>query len=491
MPITGTQRCTGCDCRTVSVPADPDAHDWPCCENFTDSEAPCHYIVKWLCDRTVTITGDIDAELTCPVMELRKVCWVGCEWVCMRGSGDVIHSACLTDQTANALQTFPPAASPPFAYHAGDYGAGNACIAPQETESIFPLWTLEAAGMAAGDVTLTLTSTTILAWAALNSLPTPVYSNVNTWEPFGSNSPGESAPQGNEMIIDPAVHPYWPMLPRAICVEAMDDTGASANPCDTHEHRCGCCDFQGDTATFGITVDGCEGLNGCQVVTSDRISEGEEPAGVTWPGSTVCDAWPVYLTASAGCSDWSGEVLILFYCTGSTLAGAAYCYSNVTEEWEHQGSITVTSYKCITDGCETVECGGEDIEFCCTWLIGFTVPPLECCCDTVEDPCCETPMPISLTASDGTNSVVITHSGGSWTVTPSVGSTFAGCTFTSGAGRSIALQCFGGGVWYFAVDDGSGGLPATCSPTGTCDPVLLTCSFTGCDSNVYTITITE
>lgn len=150
-----------------------------------------------------------------------------------------------------------------------------------------------------------------------------------------------------------------------------------------------------------------------------------------------------------------------------------WCYDFDLELWVYQGS----------------QCG---LYYCCDPSISPIEFTADCCCEPIPtvDECGCTGIPTVLTVSDGTNSFDLTYSGGTWLVTPGVGTTFAGCTFTSGVGRSIALQCFGGSTWYFAVDDGGGGLPITCAPTGMCSPFALSCTITGCDSNTYTIDIT-
>jgi hypothetical protein len=462
--------CDGCDeCRTDTISADDEAHDWPCCEFFPDDKAPCCYVVIARCRSEVIhdlsfsdgcASGPTTALLMYPVFELRKKCYVGCEWV-MDDCTEV------EDQTTDALNpSFPPASltAGAISYHQGDYRSGyTGCIASGPGPD---RWTLAVAGTAAGDVTLTLTHTAIVAWATGDGRTIPVYENVEAWNAFGRN----------RMDIV-AGYDDFPMLPKSICVVAVDEPGADDNPCDTHEDRCACNDFTiGDSVTFNIVVTGCDGYTFPSTIDLTRYKDPDAlPCGVTYPASDPCGVFIGELSTGDGCTNeagtWSGGVLLMFWCDGTTYNIKAYCYDTELECWVEQGNATITELELTCDGTVYVE---------------FTLPDMDCCCP--EEPpidvcCCNVPVSTILTWDDGTNSGTLTWNGTRWVGTGNPDA----CT-----GVELRLTCLGDPVCAWDLNiDGFVNQPANVTSI-TCEPFSLTFNTgDGCDGNPVTIIITD
>lgn len=119
----------------------------------------------------------------------------------------------------------------------------------------------------------------------------------------------------------------------------------------------------------------------------------------------------------------------------------------------------------------------------CPLRFTFSIPSLSCanCNPGVTTECCpDDPLPTTIMVSDGTDSwtMIYNESLGYWEDTSSHDG--FGCT-----AQTATLQCTAGS-WYFSLN-GSG---QSCSPTGSCSPLLLTCTFFGCDTNSYSLTFT-
>lgn len=153
-------------------------------------------------------------------------------------------------------------------------------------------------------------------------------------------------------------------LPLALCVVPIESRPKIV--CETPEDQCGCCE-KGDDLPYRIYLTGCDNIVSTAEGVSERITDEEDlPCGVSWPSSAPCGVFPVILGGAESCGDWTGAVLLLFYCTGSTYAIDVYCYDGEAECWVYQGAATITFYEC--------RCGGP--------LFAFTLPPLDCCCGT-------------------------------------------------------------------------------------------------------------
>ncbi len=481
MGDTSMQRCDGCDCRVSMIEGDADAHDWPCCENFPDNKAPCRYILFALCYSKVDIgspnciTGTNEWPLFYPATELRKKCYIGCDWVmrptCAATFGGDDYSAEVQDVVADANQTFPPSSGTggALAYHEGDYRSGlGGCVAPSTcsgdfdpdcVEELDDRWTLSAAGIDAGDVTLTLTDPTILAWAAGQGKATPVYTNREEWDPFGRYN-----------IMDlTAGRADWPMLPYSLCVGFVDEPGAEENPCETQDDRCFCNDFElGDTVTLLVNVIGCDTISGLQTVGMNRVySSAGLPCGIAahFPSPAPCGVFVGTVSTGDGCDEWSGSVYLALWCDSASEMWKirAWCYSNDSSCYEYAGEGSVDHWDL---------CWGSV-------YFEFTLPDLDCCCpDTpIATECCpDDDTPTTLTWDDGTDTGTVTWGGSNWSGTGDI----CGCTATG-----VHLQCLdiGGGTyqWDLVIDClGGGSQPVVTSVT--CNP--FTVSFSngaGCD----------
>jgi hypothetical protein len=474
--------CDGCDeCRTDTIPADDEAHDWPCCEFFPDDKAPCCYVVIARCRSEVIhdlsfsdgcAAAANQALLMYPVFELRKKCYVGCEWV-MDDCTEV------EDQTTDALNpSFPPASltAGAISYHQGDYRSGyTGCIASGSGPD---RWTLAVSGTAAGDVTLTLTHTAIVAWATGDGRTIPVYENVEAWNPFGRN----------RMDIV-AGYDDFPMLPKSICVVAVDDPGADDNPCDTHEDRCACNDFTiGDSVTFNIVVTGCEGYTFPSTINLTRYKDPDAlPCGVEYPASDPCGVFIGELSTGDGCENeagtWSGAVLLMFWCDGDTYNITAYCYDTELECWVEQGNATITELELTCDGTVYVEFTLPDMDCCC--------PEEEACCPCVEDD--ERIVEVNFNSASGCSLTgqTVQNSGSTGCIFILDGLSDGDCQVDGGGN----IECSDDGTWTLGVttsDGAMGGItdwstPAMTLTVNSCDPLDL--EWTGSQGTVTLVEV--
>lgn len=185
-------------------------------------------------------------------------------------------------------------------------------------------------------------------------------------------------------------------LPLQLCVVPIESRPKIT--CDDAESQCGCCD-KGDDLPYRVYITGCDNIVSTASGVAGRVSDaGLLPCGVSWPSSAPCGVFPVTLGGASSCGDWTGAVLLLFYCDGDSYAIDVYCYDGVEECWVSQGAATITFYEC--------RCGGP--------LFAFTLPELDCCCGGGCEECDNLnsdPKP-TLTISDGTNSQTMTWDAG-------------------------------------------------------------------------------
>lgn len=461
-------RC-GCDCKNQTIDADSEAFAWPCCDTFPDG-VPCRYAAIFECGRQLDLGGGNGLQqITCPVLELRKACFFGCEYVAattVANAETCENLPSLTDVTADALNpAFPPTHDTGgYARHKADFrdvvpiAAGTLCY-PQG-DWVVDHWTLDITAE-----TLTYTN----AWAlGLLGRSGAVYQSIAAWDEFGRNT----------MHLTGATAAEWPELPRRICVVALDSPGIT-NPCDTHATQCACCDPGTDEASITGNFSGCGRVSGEVTWTGTRYkSPTALPAGVSYPASNPCGVfWGTIGSSGDGCANggvnWSGSVGLMTYCNGTTWAGKAYCYDTDLEEWVEQGDLTISNVEC--------RCGGVYFD--------VTLPTLDCCCDgtLIVTDCCPDGIPASLTVDDGLgNSVTVTYSepDGYWTYTDYTGP-FGGCA----APIIVDFRCVPGSGWAASVNasGSSASAAVACSPfewTGTltspCDPF-----------DTITITVTE
>lgn len=400
----GTLLCTGCNCRTQAVDADPEAHNWPFCDHFP-AGVPCRYAAIFRCLIKVSSTNSYGNPLVvaCPVVELKKECFVGCKWVARTVVGSPLDCdgiPSLVDVTTDAIpNAFPPAhlTDGALGYHKGDYRTDAACLAPVAGsvgwESYTDQWTLEI--VSPTEVTLTFTNATILAGAERSTIP--VYRNVREWDPFAPrpDGPVADARGGNEMVLDAETSRDWPELPHAICIVTLDEPGGLPNPCggDRAAQRI-CCDKGGDDGFLDLLLTGCSTLAGLHRVNFTRItSAGSLPCGVSMPAGTDCGVfWGTLGTGGDGCTgtegeQWSGNVGFLVYCDpaaeredgGPPLSIKAHCFDGYTDCWvEAVGAAEVTLTECRCDGAY-LEVTLTDLPCCCP-----SAPPIETdCCDAV------------------------------------------------------------------------------------------------------------
>lgn len=362
-------RC-GCDCRNRTVDAYYGAHDWPCCDTFPDG-VPCRYAAIFECSLNLSL-GYYGGgqQITCPVLELRKACYFGCEYVAATENANAEtcdNLPSLTDATANAMQgTFPPTSDDAgvWTYHDGDYRTtpatdpsetGITCVVPETWD--VDHWTLD---ISLDPPTLTYTN----SWAlGLLGRTAAVYEALDAWDEFGRNT----------MSLTEATVGDWPDLPRRICVVALDDPGIN-NPCSSHAEQCTCCDPGTDEASIAGNFSNCGRLSGELTWTGTRYkSPTPLPSGVSYPASAPCGVfWGTIGSGGDGCTvdgvTWSGSVGLMTYCDGETWAGKAYCYNTNLEEWVEQGDLTISNIEC--------RCGGVYFD--------VALPPLDCCCDGGE-----------------------------------------------------------------------------------------------------------
>ncbi len=425
-----------------------------CCE-FCD-DPPCQFVAKFDCNIYTKVTGEYVKENihNGGDLFLLKECFRGCKWLAKWGMTAPPPTCVVPDDYGN-----------PGCWADANVVGSNCCwwfsdVLCSEIVATHTMWTLEIVDA----TTATLTVTPITGGTG-----------VYTCDTFDCTA-------RNDFVYDSAgATDNLKHLPCGVCVAPVNTESEPALKCETKDDQCDCCDNGGDTMTFDVAITGCAALESVTTINTTRVCDPEAMAcGITYPSPAPCCVFVGDISTGDGCTfegtGYTGLVRLIIYCVGlDDYAIDVYCQKNDLC-FESQGTIGTTT---------VCTCNGPYLE--------FTLPELNCCCPStpIDTDCCPTPMPSVLTAFDGTNTVTLTYTPSSWILTPTPGSTFAGCTFTSGVGRSIALTCFGGGFWMFSIDDGSGALPVTCSPTGDCDPVDLTCTITGCDLGIYTINITE
>lgn len=479
---SGTLLCTGCNCRTQAVDADPEAHDWPFCDHFPDG-VPCRYAAIFRCLIKVSSTNSIGIPLVvaCPVVELKKACFIGCQWVARTVVGSPIDCdgiPSLVDVTPDAIaNAFPPAhiTDGVLAYHKGDFRTDAACLAPVAGsvgwESYTDQWTLEI--VSPTEVTLTFTNSTILAGAERSTIP--VYRNVNEWDPFAPRAGGPvEASGGNEMLLDDDVGRDWPELPRSICIVTLDQPGGPPNPCGGNRaSQRICCDGGGDGGFLDLLLTGCGTLSGLHRVNFTRITSPEAlPCGVSMPAGTDCGVfWGTIGTGGTGCTgtggeNWSGDVGFLVYCDPSTeredggppLNIKAHCFNSNTDCWvEAEGAAEVTKTEC--------RCDGPYLE--------VSLTDLPCCCDVelIPTDCCPDGIPSVLTVElSGTGcadfvSMVTWNGTTRWEGTAEICGLVVSVTVTC---DTLGPPGYVISVDYFAPLGGTLGVTDAISPT--CDP---------------------
>lgn len=505
--------CDGCDpCRVRILEGDPDVFDWPCCESFPDNKAPCRYVWITRCSVSVEldsvncITGTNRWPLFYAATEFRKHCYVGCEWgmrpTCAAQTGGDDYTAALLDVTLNAINpAFPPSAisGGVLTRHDGDYRSGvGGCLAPNSCYGEFPpctntlndRWTMTAAGTAPGDVTITLTDPTILAWAAANGKATPVYANRNTFEPFGKSNTFD--------II--AGYSDWPMLAKSGCLGFLDDIGADENPCEDQDSRCACNDFEiGNGVTLLVNITGCDSISGLQLVSLTRYkSPTPLPCGVDYPDPSPCGVFIGTLSTGDGCDaegvSWSGGVLIMLWCDGDTYRIKVYCYSNDDSCYVEQGEASITRLELLCWGSIYLEFTLPDLDCCCPEEPGL--PPCDCAPFTTPP----TPLYADIASSCGasfesTSTIELTQG------------LDLSCWEKSGAGTDgmpsaldIIEVCCSGDEWTCQLTfiPAGCGSPLTVAASGTCDPFSVTFVFdlpaSGCcepSGGTVTVTVME
>lgn len=513
--------CPACNCWNETEPdlgeINP-ARYHPCCDVIED--APCVYAVIFGCDHSwPAITGRDDfpdiyryvglpCDFTDPdpnaepkffyqVHRLKKECGPSCRWsethaltmiayneVCSLMIEAKMFPCGLLDNDyfPNEQHTFPQYEYPPLVAKKACYGEfvefspgleADCYAIAVDNETGFRFWSLNLDG------------TPTLSWefegypgtgnplAAIGRAK-PVYTAPDAWNATGRNN------------MELTNWEEWPSVPRFICVVAVG--GAGVEPaCDTEEAQCDCCDNGADTVQFGIVMEGCVRVSGCQIVTSTRecdpgAFEAAYP-GATYPGSAPCCVWPFTVGDGDGCSvdgvSWGGSILTVIYCTGSGYSGEAYCFDEDIDEWVLQGSLNVSDFRCL-DGCETFMCGDEEVTLCCTWVIHFTLPELDCCCP--EDPpaeCCPCEdLPATASMTDGLGNTLVLNKS-SCAIHPNgefvaVTGDFCGLTLVN-----ATVQCDAGA---YSVTGTFGTSPLTA--TGDCDGMILTGTWGGCSVTV-------
>lgn len=481
MVAAGYLQCDGCNCRTRTVPADPTGKDWPLCEHFPDGGiAPYHYAIIARCFSNLRIGLAEVFTLFAPVTLLQKACSVGCDWYVLGAAAvnnnEGLLAGALPDITADAInnpQAFPPAAYPiggPLTFHPGDYHNGNDSTAPVGEAGTQPQWTLTVSGTGAGSVVMTLTHPDFVTWAAANGKPTPYYTNVDAWKPFGTNTGDDTdADFGNRMVIDTTGYAAFPQLPKAICVVALDEPHTNCeNPCSSLENRRICCDFlpDCDTGQLEITMIHCDLSSDVQIVVVNRhTSSTTLPCGPKerYPASAPCGVfWTPQLTIAPSECDgtseaegWDGFVGEMFWCDPSDpenpYKGEAYCYNSFLGCWVFQGLLDISNFVC-----------------CPVPTFDAVFPTLECCCEGGGSCCPDATWPGTLTANwvstcFGTFSCVLTGSGAgslySGTCTGEFGDSIE--TVFNTADCTVSVKCNGsGGANLFSVAPVSCAVPS-------------------------------
>lgn len=446
-------RC-GCDCKNQTIDADSEASAWPCCDTFPDG-VPCRYAAIFECGRQLDLGGGNGLQqITCPVLELRKACFFGCEYVAattVANAETCENLPSLTDVTTDAINpSFPPTHDTGgYARHKADFrdvvpiAAGTICY-PQ-ADWVVDHWTLD---ISADPVTLTYTN----AWAlGLLGRSGAVYQSIAAWDEWGRNT----------MHLTDATAAEWPELPRRICVVALDDPGIT-NPCDTHATQCVCCDPGTDEASITGNFSACSRVAGEVTWTGTRYkSPTALPTGVSYPASNPCGVfWGTIGSGGDGCTNggvnWSGSVGLMTYCDGETWAGKAYCYDTDLEEWVEQGDLTISNVEC--------RCGGVYFD--------VTLPTLDCCCDgtLIVTDCCPDGIPDTLTVQlSGTTCADFVT-----TVTWNGTTRWEGTVDICGLTMSVTVTCDTLGTPGYVISvDYIAPLGGTLAVT---DPIVATCS---------------
>lgn len=164
--------------------------------------------------------------------------------------------------------------------------------------------------------------------------------------------------------------------------------------CETRQQACRCCDNGQDSIPFVVVIDGCGTFAGRYEFDAVRYkSPTALPTGVSYPATNPCGVFWGTLSAGDGCTangaTWSGSLGLLSWCDGTDAEipwhVEVFCYDTYLGAWVSQGEATVTSYEC--------RCSGP--------YFGFTLPPLDCCCDgggeLIPTDCCPDGIPSTLT----------------------------------------------------------------------------------------------
>lgn len=506
------------------------SHDWPLyTTNVPDSPCPAFWPVGVYPSITSACSSPDSISpcsvpdglaMTYPVLELKKDCIVNAiapsttepvEYNSCSYSnamyiigGSIIGSGCLLHSVFDSQLTelnnpselgrlFPPYKTyvpPNIEYVKGDYYRDSALVhwewfnGPNPAERVATDWVhlwhldLDAA-------------TVYLEWCydyVLNQMngglgkPRPRYEALSTdWDLWGRNTMVLTNPED------------WPSLRPNICVFAIGAPKVPSNPCATHTQRCVCCDPGGDTINIHVVVSGCIVFPPGAVYEADLIGTRLYPGGYTGTGtgtsgvpcgvvapSGVCgffwatfdpggESEPCPETTGTGPSDgkeWTGNIGIAFYCTGSGVGPTGsgppivvdlYCEYNGPDGLCYDGpyNASVSETLCNCDG----------------WLAAFTASDLPCCCGSIQTCCCEGAIPGVLTAeifvdrsalglSNITADFLITHSGGVWTGSGDVGGSNVIINFecvdlgTSGCFVQVSLKCEEDATtWVLSVTD--------------------------------------
>lgn len=197
-------------------------------------------------------------------------------------------------------------------------------------------------------------------------------------------------------------------IPLHLCV--VPSEGAPWPVCDTPQAQCGCCE-KGEDLPFSIFLSGCNNIVALSSGLLTRKKVAAVPrCGVNLPDGASggsgsdpdfpCGYFDLDLNGIRSCDEWSGSVLLVIYCTGSTYVVDVYCYNNEDDCYVYQGAATITFYEC--------RCGGP--------LFALTLPALDCCC---PEPCVTTAQfNIDISSDCSTmdcSGITVTHNGsGVW-----------------------------------------------------------------------------
>jgi hypothetical protein len=529
--------CPGCNCyNETSIhleDLDDPAYYLPCCESLDGGLGPCIYAVIFGCDHSWPVVSAADGfgirqyvGLPCDtegfcgndyvkwfyqVHRLKKECQGSCKWSETHiVASDIGSEACADFIEAKMIpcdgavyfpsdqHTFPQYEGPPLqaikaCYKEWEPTDATECFGiPVDGVQSFRFWSLDLSGTPTltwefpgvpgfGDPAAVLTS--------LGKAP-PVYTAVDTWNVFGRNT----------MVID---DPYrWPSCQPEICVVGIKRGLPAA--CDTNEAQCNCCDNGEDTAQFMVDVTGCEGFAGAQAVLSTRETDpGDfvaEYPGADWPASAPCGVWPFVLSSGDGCTvgdvSYSGNILVVIYCDGNDYQGDAYCFDTEINEWVNKSALSIT-WRCI-DGCEEFETLEGPVTVCCTWVVEFTLPELDCCCPE-EPPCCpcvaddERIVEVNFNSASGCSLTgqTVQNSGSTGCIFILDGLNDGDCQVDGGGN----IECSDDGTWTLGVttsDGAMGGITDWSSPAMTltvnsCDPLDL--EWTGSQGTVTLVEV--